>query len=196
MKKVILGLAMSLLTVNANAALIEIYESNSSIGSIAQAEAVIASSGGADTTAYSDTIWFSDYGTHGAPTFPGGHTSTFVMTATGSIDTSSYSHLWVAHDDGIEMSIEDSVIYDWDGNTDYRNSGALYLGANEGVKDFDLLFWEQGGAADIFLWGMDRATGSWEVAQIGTVDVPEPGSMALFGLGLVGLGFARRKAKA
>lgn len=198
MKKLLLGLAASIFALNASAALINIYESNSGIGNIAQAQAVISSSSGADTTFDSSTVFYSDwghvvYGITGTP-FPGGHNTTFVMTASGLVDASVYSHLRIFHDDGVDSTLNGSNLYTYNGNTALRGSGYLSLGTSSGLQAFDLLFWEHGGAATIGVFGLNRSTNQWEVANISSVS--EPATFALFGLGLIGLAATRRKTQA
>lgn len=200
MKKILLGIAASFLAFNANAALINIYETNTNLGSIAQAEAVIAGSSGADTSFDSSTIFFSDAGytwnSTAASTFPGGHTTTFVLQASGMVDTSFYSALWFGHDDGIDVDVDGSDLYTFNANTAFRNSGEKTLGASAGLQSFNLLFWENHGAATVAVWGKNRSTNSWEIANISTAaSVSEPATLALFGLGLIGLSLTRRRAK-
>ena len=192
MKKIILGALTLLLALNANATLINIYESNSGLSSIAQSQSVIDNAISADTTINSDNIFFSDWNHHGASAFPGGHNNTFVLTASGMIDTSLYSGLQFFHDDGIDVNLGGDSLYSYNRNTGLRDSGWKTF-ADTGMTSFDLLFWENGGAASILVYGQLRNGQATEIANFTTVSVPEPSTIAILGLGLLGL--VARKAK-
>jgi hypothetical protein len=192
MKKIILGALTLLLALNANATLINIYESNSGLSSIAQSQSVIDNAISADTTINSNNIFFSDWNHHGASAFPGGHNNTFVLTASGMIDTSLYSGLQFFHDDGIDVNLGGDSLYSYNRNTGLRDSGWKTF-ADTGMTSFDLLFWENGGAASILVYGQLRNGQATEIANFTTVSVPEPSTIAILGLGLLGL--VARKAK-
>ena len=192
MKKFILGALVSLLALNVNAALINIYESNSSISSIAQSQAVIDSASSADTSIDSNNIFFDDRDLYGADAFPDSHNTTFVLTATGMLDTSIYSALSFYHDDGMTVSLGGNSLYTYDGNTGYRYSELLTI-ADTGMTSFDLLFWENYGGATLLTYGTLRSTGVTEVANI--ITVPAPAPLALLSLALMGFAVSRRKAK-
>lgn len=192
MKRIILGALTLLLALNVNATLINIYESNSGLSSIAQSQSVIDNAISADTTINSNNIFFSDWNHHGASAFPGGHNNTFVLTASGMIDTSLYSGLQFFHDDGIDVNLGGDSLYSYNRNTGLRDSGWKTF-ADTGMTSFDLLFWENGGAASILVYGQLRNGQTTEVANFTTVSVPEPSTIAILGLGLLGL--VARKAK-
>ena len=195
MKRIILGALTLLLALNANATLINIYESNSGLSSIAQSQSVIDNAISADTTINSDNIFFSDWGHHGASAFPGGHNSTFVLTASGMIDTSLYSGLKFFHDDGLDVSLGGDSLYRFNRNTGLKDSGWKTF-ADTGMTSFDLLFWENGGAASILVYGQLRNGQTTEVANFSavSVSVPEPSTIAILGLGLLAL-VARKTRK-
>ncbi len=201
MKKVIFGVLVSLFAINANAALIKMYEADTYLHSIAGSRSVINGSGGADTSFDSGTIFFDDTGRYGAAAFPGGHDTTFVLTATGYVDTSLYSALKFSHDDGFTASIAGSSIYTFDANTSLMNSGWIPF-ADTGLQSFDLLFWENQGYATLLVYGQLRDTQISEVAHIASVSgiapapgsVPAPSSFLLLGLALIVYGTYRRIA--
>ncbi|HBY88828.1 MAG TPA: hypothetical protein DEO86_23500, partial [Colwellia sp.] len=180
MKKIILGALTLLLALNANATLINIYESNSGLSSIAQSQSVIDNAISADTTINSNNIFFSDWNHHGASAFPGGHNNTFVLTASGMIDTSLYSGLQFFHDDGIDVNLGGDSLYSYNRNTGLRDSGWKTF-ADTGMTSFDLLFWENGGAASILVYGQLRNGQATEIANFTTVSVPEPSTIAILG---------------
>jgi hypothetical protein len=196
MKKIALGTMISLLAFSANAGVIKIYDSADPLTSLDDAQDVIDAASAPDLVAETDYVWFSDSGTNpygdgvGMP-FPGGFDHTFVMEITGLIDTNNYSKLYLGHDDGLSISVGDTVIYEYGALTDFRASGEILLGAAAGMQMLHGLYYENAGEADLFLWGYRRINNTWERARIHAVS--EPATLALFGIGLVGLGMTRRR---
>ncbi len=139
-------------------------------------------------------MFYSDNSGHrnqyGATSFINGHNNTFVLTAEGFFDTSKYSALQFLHDDGIEVSLNGNELYTYNGNTGLKDSGWKVF-ADTSMAEFNLLFWENAGAATILVNAQLRETGTTEIAQISTV--PAPTSIALFACGLIGLITGRRR---
>jgi len=203
MKKIIIAAVASLIALNANAALINIYETDSHLQSIADSQAVINSAANPTTSFESNNIFYSDVAasqqngtgfdltSQNAPGFAVANNDTFVFTATGFLDTSLYSALQFFHDDGITVSLAGSTFYEVNKNTAKKDSGLLTF-ADTGMEAFNLLFWENQGAATLLTYGVLRnGTQATEVARIASV--PAPGVMALFGLGLISLVVTRRQ---
>ena len=197
MKKIALGTIISLLAFNANAGLIKIYDSAGPLYSLADAQAVIDAAAGPDLVAESDYLWYSDSGTPppindgAAMPFPGGYNHTFVLEVMGLIDTNNYSKLYLGHDDGAVLHLGGAAIYEYGALTDFRRSGEILLGAAAGMQMLHGLYYENAGEADLFLWAYRRNNNTWEKARIHAVS--EPATLALFGIGLVGLGMTRRR---
>lgn len=181
------------------AGLVQMYNTDlccSALDSIAEAEAIIAASGGADFTTNVDFINFS------GDTFPGSAfgappNDRFVMRVTGTLDTTPFSRLRMDHDDGFVVRLDGVDFFSFDGNTAPRTtySGAL---SGMGVVNFELIFWDQGGAQVALFGGTDPSRGGGDFfAFIGDpVAVPEPGVLSLLGAALLVGGLARRRKTA
>lgn len=79
------------------------------------------------------------------------------------------------------------------GNTD-TNWWATSTGGPDGSSSSTAFFSRDSGSTWVPLESL--APGEWHMTfEITTIDVPEPGTLAIFGFGLLGLGLARRRRK-
>lgn len=199
-KMKLLAAACLLATVGtAQAGLVQMYNTNlccSALDSVADAEAVIAASGGASFTTNLDFINFE------GDTFPGADfgappNDRFVMRVTGTLDTSPFSRLRMDHDDGFVVRLNGVDFFSFDGNTAPRTTYSGDL-SGMGIVNFELIFWDQGGAQVAGFGGTDPSRGGLDYfAFIGDpVAVPEPGVLSLLGAALLVGGLARRRKAA
>jgi hypothetical protein len=180
----------------AQAALVQMYNTNltgSALDSYADAVGVIAAASGPDVTVNDNTVNYS------GDSFPGGAfgdppDDRFVMRVTGTLDTSLYGYLRLYHDDGFRFSINGGTFFEFNGNTAPRFTNSLAL-ANVGIVNFEMIFWDQGGAQVAQLYGCNGSDTNCVLAQVGN-PVPTPGSLALAGLGLALAGVTLRRRKA
>ena len=90
----------------------------------------------------------------------------------------------VGHDDGLQMNIDGiGLVVDQPGPTSFTNTPFTVTAATAGNYTFELVYGECcGPPAELLL----------EINNI-VIGAPEPGTLALLGLGLASLGFSRRR---
>lgn len=198
------AVTLAVFSLSANAAYIEIWDSDAGVFSLADSDDLIASGDADFKTIFDGLIDFDDLG-DGTTGFsgldfawPGGVDSDFVARITGSIDVMSDA-LWgifVNHDDGVRVTLNGDVIILADGIVDNRTSGSqtnasLLAGSNV----VEIIFFEHlGGASLEFYAGPSGTVDPRSGNPSGLQTVSEPGTLALLGIGLLCLGLAGRKA--
>jgi hypothetical protein len=183
----------------ANAALIEVWQSDSDLLSIFDADSLIASGDATYSDLYNGLIDFDDLGdgTRGFNSLDipwlGGVDTNFAARVTGSIDmvAAAVWDIFVDHDDGVRVTVNGVKIIEFPGITDnYLSYSPASLGA--GTNLVEVIFFEHRGGASLELYaGVPGTVGPDDL--IGLRTVPEPGTLALLGIGLFGLGLSRRK---
>ena len=134
----------------------------------------------------------------GDSAFPGGLVDNFGLHVTGfvNITTAGTYEFRSYADDGVQLKIDGITLFSDSGyHPPIYQSGTVFLTA--GMHALDFIFFEGGGGGTVELESrLDNGAFSLLGSANGLqTSVPEPGSIALLGLGLFGAAVARRKSK-
>lgn len=149
----------------------------------------------ATSTSYASIIDFDDLGDVSRGrfsvnnAFPNNILDTFAVRVTGNFNVAT-AGTWtfgINHDDGARLIIDGTLMVENDGVADNRDS-LITANFAAGLHTVEIIYFENNGGATLEFFGA-QGTAPYALVQ----SVPEPTSLALAGLSLLGLGLSRRR---